>query len=131
MAQPKDIQVYEYAKCTTCQKALKYLDAHKVRYQIRPIKEQAPSLAELKQMLEFLKARGGSIKSLFNTSGIQYRELNMSDKLKAGMSEKEALSLLSKNGMLVKRPFLLTSKNGAVGFKEDVWADLLGIGKSK
>lgn len=76
-------------------------------------------------MLEFLKADGGSLKDLFNTSGVQYRELKMSEKLKAGISESEALKLLSTNGKLVKRPFLLGKKNGTVGFKPEKFSKIL------
>jgi arsenate reductase len=77
-------------------------------------------------MLGFVKARGGSIKNLFNTSGVQYRELGISDKLKAGMNEGEALKLLAGNGKLIKRPFVLIGdRDGCVGFKTEEWASLL------
>ena len=82
-------------------------------------------MTELKKMLDYLKAEGETFKKLFNTSGVQYRELNISEKLKSGMTEKEAIELLSKNGKLIKRPFLLTDTSGTVGFKEDVWKRLL------
>ncbi len=72
-----------------------------------------------------LENAGLSIKNLFNTSGVQYRELKISEKLKAGMSEADALKLLSQNGKLIKRPFLLTAKSGAVGFDEASWAKLI------
>lgn len=119
------VKVYEYAGCSTCRNALKYLDAKGVKYQRVPIVDQPPTTAELKKMLEFVKKDGGSFKNLFNTSGVQYRELGISEKIKAGMTEDEALKLLAKNGKLIKRPFLLTSKGGAVGFKQDVWSVLL------
>ena len=89
------------------------------------IVEQPPTVAELKQMLVYLKADGKTFKNLFNTSGIQYREQNISEKIKAGMSEQEAIQLLSQNGKLIKRPFLLTDKNGTVGFQEDIWEKLV------
>ncbi len=114
-------KVYEYAKCSTCQNAVKFLEQKKVQFERLPIKDQPPTVTELKKMLGFLQAAGGSIKNLFNTSGIQYRELKMADKLKAGMSDKDALSLLSQNGMLVKRPFLLGDEIGLVGFKAEAW----------
>lgn len=76
-------------------------------------------------MLEYLKKDGGTFKNLFNTSGVQYRELKISDKIKAGMTEAEAIKLLSQNGKLIKRPFLLGADNGTVGFKQDVWTRLL------
>lgn len=76
-------------------------------------------------MLEILKAKGGSLKDLFNTSGVQYRELKMSEKIKSGLTETEAIKLLSGNGKLIKRPFLLTKNDGTVGFKEDQWKKIL------
>lgn len=119
------IKVYEYKNCSTCQKALRFLDAKKVSYERVSIVEEPPSLEELKRMLAHLKARGGTFKNLFNTSGVQYRELKISDQIKAGLSEKAALDLLSQNGKLVKRPFLLLSSDGAVGFNEANWTQLL------
>jgi len=117
-------KIYQYKSCSTCQQALKFLDKKKANYEAIPIIDQPPSLAELKQMLTFLKRDGGTFKNLFNTSGVVYREQKISDKIKAGMTEAEALTLLSKNGKLIKRPFLLTEKNGAVGFKEEIWRKL-------
>jgi len=119
------ITVYEYQKCSTCQKALKFLDSHEVAYKRVPIVEQPPSEKDLKRMLGFLKARGGSFKNLFNTSGEKYRELKIGDKIKAGLSEDQALKLLAENGKLIKRPFLLASEDGTVGFKEDEWRRIL------
>ena len=119
------IKVYEYKNCSTCQKALKYLEAKKIPFERRPIVDQPPTLAELKRMLELLKRDGGSARNLLNTSGQQYRELGMAEKLKAGMSEAEILKLLAGNGKLIKRPFMLTETSGAVGFKRDVWDKLV------
>lgn len=118
------LKIYEYKKCSTCVKALKFLDQKKVKYEALPIVDQPPSVAELKKMLCFLKENGGSFKSLFNTSGIQYRELGIAEKFKSGMTEAEAIQLLSKNGKLVKRPFALSEKTGTVGFKEPEWKKL-------
>jgi arsenate reductase len=118
------VKVYEYKACSTCVKALKYLDSKKVAYTAIPIVEQPPTLSELKLMLGYIKSADGTFKNLFNTLGVQYRELKISDKIKAGMTEEEALKLLSKNGKLIKRPFLLTKNSGTVGFKEDVWKKL-------
>ncbi len=106
-------------------KALKFLDAKKIAYEKIPIVDKPPTVSELKTMLEYLKADGGTFKNLFNTSGIQYRELNISEKIKNVLTEKEAVELLSKNGKLIKRPFLLTEKSGTVGFKEDQWKKIL------
>lgn len=119
------IKVFEYANCSTCKKALKFLEAKKIAFERIPIVDRPPSVAELKTMLVYLKANGGDLKNLFNTSGVQYRELGMAEKLKNGLSEKEAIDLLSKNGKLIKRPFLLTSKTGLVGFKEEDWKKAL------
>lgn len=119
------MKVYEYKNCSTCQKALKYLDGKKVAYEKLPIVEQPPSASELKKMLGYLEKRGGTFKNLFNTSGLQYRELKISDKLKDGMTEAEALKLLAANGKLIKRPFLLTDKDGTVGFKQEEWSKLI------
>lgn len=113
------MKVYQYSKCSTCKKTLKFLDSQKISYKTFPIFEQPPSLAELKKMLGYLKKSGGSLKKLFNTSGIQYRELGIAQKIKDGMSESEALELLEKNGRLIKRPFILTDKSGTVGFNEE------------
>ncbi|MNK70230.1 Regulatory protein MgsR [compost metagenome] len=116
------LKVYEYAKCSTCVKALKFLDAKKVKYEKLPIVDKAPSQKELKEMLGALKERGGSIRNLFNTSGVMYKEMKMTDKLPT-MSEAEALKLLSENGKLVKRPFVIGDKAHLVGFKEDEWKE--------
>ncbi|KHD89011.1 MAG: ArsC family transcriptional regulator [Bdellovibrio sp. ArHS] len=114
------LKVYEYAKCSTCVKALKFLDAKKVKYEKLPIVDKAPSQKELKEMLGALKARGGSIRNLFNTSGVMYKEMKLSEKLPS-MTETEAIKLLSENGKLVKRPFVISEKIHLVGFKEDEW----------
>jgi len=110
------VRVYEYEKCSTCRQALKFLDARKTAYKRVAIVEQPPTVAELKAMLAFT----GDLKRLFNTSGVVYRELGMGEKLKT-MSEREALELLSKNGRLVKRPFVLLADRGLLGFKEEEW----------
>ena len=85
------------------------------------IVDQPPTITELKAMLKHLD---GNLKKLFNTSGIQYRELGMSEKLKT-LSEAEALQILSKNGKLIKRPFLLGKQTGTVGFNEAEWKNIL------
>lgn len=120
------MKAYLYKNCDTCRKAQKFLDARKISYEEIPIVETPPSPSELKRMLGYLKGRGGSLKNLFNTSGQAYRELKISEKLQKGMTESEALSLLAKNGKLIKRPFLLTDGDGTVGFKEAEWKSLLG-----
>ena len=114
------IRVYTYENCDTCRKALKFLAARDVELQVVPIREQPPAKAELMRMLAHV---GGELRKLFNTSGRDYKALGMKDRL-PGMSEAEGLDLLSKNGNLVKRPFLLTGKGGAVGFNEMEWREL-------
>ena len=119
------VKVYEYANCSTCKKALKFLDTKKVDYSKIAIVDKPPTEAELKKMLQYLKAEGKTIKNLFNTSGQVYREMNMSEKLKTDISETELIKLLSKNGKLIKRPFILADDTGTVGFNEDEWKKLV------
>lgn len=112
----------EYPKCSTCQKAKKWLDAQGVTYTDRHIVEQNPTAEELAQWL----ARSGlPLKRFFNTSGMKYRELGLSAKLPT-MSEEEQLALLATDGMLVKRPLLVGEDFVLVGFKESEWAARLG-----
>src|SRR5262245_2358327 len=108
----KKVRIYEYAKCSTCRNALKFLDRSDVPYEKVSILETPPTRAELKKMLA---AQGGNIKKLFNTSGEVYREKKIGDKLKT-MTVDDALDLLASNGKLVKRPFVLTDDTGLVGF---------------
>jgi len=115
------LKIYQYPKCSTCRKALKFLDANNISYTSIDITEKPPTKTELKQML---KHQNGELRKLFNTSGVQYRELKIKDKLPT-MSEVEALDLLSQNGKLIKRPFLLSNTTGFVGFKEDAWSEQL------
>ena len=98
------IKIYTYKNCDTCRRALKFLEARGVACDVIPIREQPPALSGLKQML---KAYGGQVRKLFNTSGQDYQRLHLKDKLPL-MSEDEALQLLARNGYLVKRPFLLS-----------------------
>lgn len=116
--------VFEYKNCSTCKSALKYLDAKGIAYTKHPIVDEPPTVIQLKKMLTHLKAKGKTLKNLFNTSGEQYRALKISDRLAAGMTEAEALELLSQNGKLIKRPFLLTPKDGTVGFRNEAWDEL-------
>ena len=111
----------EYPKCTTCKKAKKWLDEHGIVYTDRNIKEENPALDELK---EFLNKSGLPIRKFFNTSGMLYREMGLKDKLDS-MTEEEMLSLLSTDGMLVKRPLIVTEKAVLVGFKEKEWEETL------
>ena len=110
------IKVYEYNRCGTCRNALKYLDAKGVDYTAIPIRETPPTIEELNFMLE----KTGELKKLLNTSGQDYRKLNMKDKVKE-LSEDEVLKLLTENGNLIKRPFVVGKEFGITGFKEDQW----------
>jgi len=106
-----------YPKCTTCQKARKWLDANGVVYDERHIKDNNPTIDELKV---WHKQSGLPLKRFFNTSGLQYKALNLKEKLPA-MSEEEQFELLASDGMLVKRPLLIGDGFVLVGFKEDEW----------
>lgn len=114
------LKVYAYKNCATCQKALKFLEGR--TYELLPIVEQPPSLAELEQMVGYLD---GDFRKLFNTSGQLYRELGVAARLKGGMTQQQALELLAGHGKLIKRPFLLSDSGGAVGFNEARWRELL------
>lgn len=114
---------YAHPKCSTCQRAREWLQKHGVAFAEKDIRTTPPSLAELRTML---KAQGGKLSRLGNTSGIEYRALGLSAKLPT-MTEDEALRVFAGNGMLVKRPFLLGSGVALTGFKEPAWsAALLG-----
>jgi len=110
------IDFYGYDGCSTCRKALKFLDAKKVSYKKIAIVDSPPTTSELKKMLKYV----GELKKLFNTSGMLYREMKISQKLPK-MTDAEAITLLSKHGKLIKRPFLLGKDFGLVGFKEEEW----------
>lgn len=108
-----------YPKCTTCQKAKKWLDDNNIEYELRDIKLENPTLQELK---EWYEQSGLPIKRFFNTSGLLYKSLDLKNKLPQ-MSENEMLSLLSSDGMLVKRPILVGEGLILVGFKESEWKE--------
>lgn len=111
----------EYSKCTTCRKAKKWLKSHEITFTDRPIKEEAPTYDELKA---WQSKSGLPLKKFFNTSGQLYRSLGLKDKLPS-MSEEEQLRLLSSDGMLVKRPIVITENAVLVGFKEADWEKIL------
>lgn len=110
----------EYPKCTTCQKAKKWLEDRHIEYISRHIKEERPSFEELK---DWWKKSGQPLKKFFNTSGLLYKELGLKDKLPQ-MSEEAQLNLLASDGMLVKRPLLIGEDFVKIGFKETQWEDL-------
>ena len=111
-----------YSKCTTCQKAKKWLDEKNISYQERAIKAENPGYEDLK---DWLAVSGLPVKKFFNTSGLLYKEMNLKDRLPQ-MSEDEQLRLLASDGMLVKRPLLIGGDWVLVGFKETEWSEKLG-----
>ena len=111
----------EYPKCTTCIKAKKYLDAKKAKYEDRHIKDNNPTKEEL---TKWIKKYNIEIKKLFNTSGMKYRELGLKEKL-PNMTDEEKINLLATDGMLVKRPLLITDNNIVIGFKEKEYENIL------
>ena len=111
----------EYPKCSTCQKAKKWLENNNISFEDRHIIEKNPTEEEL---TKWIQLSGKEIKRWFNTSGLKYKSLNLKDKL-PNMSDKEKIKLLASDGMLVKRPILVTDKGILIGFKEAEWKDLL------
>lgn len=111
-----------YPKCTTCQKARAFLDARNVSYSLRDIKLENPSAEELR---DWWGKSGLPLKKFFNTSGLQYKALNLKDKL-PDMTEAEQLTLLAADGMLVKRPILVGADFVLVGFRQTEWEEKLG-----
>lgn len=110
-----------YHKCTTCQRAKKWLDDNKIEYELRDIKLENPTFEEL---TEWYNKSGLPIKKFFNTSGLLYKSLDLKNKLPQ-MSEEEMLKLLATDGMLVKRPILIGNNFVLVGFKEAEWVKKL------
>ena len=110
-----------YPKCTTCQKAKKWLDDNKIEYELRDIKLNNPTLEEL---TEWYKKSGLPLKKFFNTSGLLYKSMDLKNKL-PDMTEDEMLQLLSTDGMLVKRPILVGNDFVLTGFKESEWSEKL------
>lgn len=110
-----------YSKCSTCKKAKKWLDDHGISYDDREIKTENPTVVELKSWHE---KSGLPLKRFFNTSGLLYKELKLKEKLPE-MSEDEQYQLLASDGMLVKRPLVITDQAVLVGFKETQWEETL------
>ena len=115
------MQFIQYAKCTTCQKAKKWLDEHHVEDLDRPIKEQNPTAEEL---ADWHRRSGLPLKKFFNTSGLLYKSMNLKDRLPA-MTEAEQITLLASDGMLVKRPLVVGEDFVLVGFKPAEWEEIL------
>ena len=110
-----------YPKCTTCQRAKKWLDDNKIEYKLRDIKEDNPRLAEL---TAWHKTSGLPLKKFFNTSGLLYKSMELKDNLST-MTEEEQLNLLATDGMLVKRPLVIGKDFVLIGFKESEWSEKL------
>ncbi|MGB4984621.1 MAG: Spx/MgsR family RNA polymerase-binding regulatory protein [Erysipelotrichaceae bacterium] len=115
------LQVYCYPKCSTCAKAIKYLDDHHISYEYHNIKECPPSFDLLIKVIE---NNGYDLKKYFNTSGLVYKELELKDKFSSYTFD-ELVEMLSKNGMLIKRPFLVNKYDVVLGFKEKEYVDFL------
>lgn len=110
-----------YPKCTTCKKAQKWLDENNIEYTLRDIKTESPNFDELQK---WHQVSGKPLKKFFNTSGLIYRAMELKDKLPK-MSETEMLELLSTDGMLVKRPLLVSDDFVLIGFKQSEWEEIL------
>lgn len=110
----------EYPKCSTCKKAKKWLEENNIDFVDRNIVAETPTQDELSKWIE---RSGQDIKKWFNTSGLKYKELNLKDKLVC-MSDKEKIELLASDGMLIKRPFLISDKGIFTGFKEEKWEEI-------
>lgn len=119
------LKVYCYSKCTTCKKALKWLNDNGIRYELSDIKTDHPDEASLRK---YHKLSGLPLKRFFNTSGIRYREMELSKKL-TDMPEDEQFALLAADGMLVKRPMVIGDGFVLVGFKEEEWKEKMLIHK--
>ena len=113
------MKVLVYRKCSTCQKALKWLDAHGISFEERAMVEEHPTYEELK---EWYEKSGMPLKKFFNTSGNLYKQMNLKDKLK-DRSEEEQLKLLATDGMLVKRPLVVGTDFVLTGFREKEWEE--------
>jgi len=109
-----------YSKCSTCQKAKKFLDQKEISYQIRDLKEQPLTIHEIQELLQKYKV---DLKKLWNTSGILYREKNLKEVLQT-MNDDEKIKLLASDGMLVKRPIFIGNDRVWIGFKEKEWEEI-------
>lgn len=111
----------EYPKCSTCQKAKKWLETNNIIYEDRHIVEDNPTIDELSI---WIKRSNKEIKGWFNISGLKYKELNLKEKL-PNMPDEEKIKILASNGMLVKRPIVISDNGILIGFKEEEWKDVL------
>ena len=111
------VKVYCYNRCTTCQKAIKWLDSNNIKYELVDLKLNSPKYEEIKGYYELSNL---PLRKFFNTSGLLYKELGLSTKLD-NLSDNEKLDLLSSDGMLIKRPLLIKNNKVLLGFKEEDW----------
>ena len=111
----------EYPKCSTCKKAKKWLEENNIEFEDRNIVEETPTVKEL---TEWIKKSKEDVRRWFNTSGLKYKELNLKEKLLT-MNEEEKITLLASDGMLIKRPLVISDKGILVGFKEEKWKEML------
>ena len=111
----------EYQKCSTCKNAKKWLDDNKIEYIDRNIIIEVPTKEEL---TKWIQKSGKDIKKWFNTSGLKYKRLNLKEKL-LEMTDEEKINLLSSDGMLIKRPIIVTEKEILVGFKKEEWEEII------
>lgn len=111
----------EYPKCSTCKKAKKWLEENNIEFEDRNIVEETPTVKEL---TEWIKKSKEDVRRWFNTSGLRYKELNLKEKLLT-MNEEEKIALLASDGMLIKRPLVISDKGILVGFKEEKWKEML------
>ena len=111
----------EYPKCSTCKKAKKWLEENNIEFEDRNIVEETPTVKEL---TEWIKKSKEDVRRWFNTSGLRYKELNLKEKLLT-MNEEEKIALLASDGMLIKRPLVISDKGILVGFKEEKWKKML------
>lgn len=115
------LKIYTLSNCESCRRAVKWLRAHALAFEERPIRETPPTAAELRTMLA---AQGGEVRRLFNTSGRDYREQKLGERV-SDLTPAAAVALLTANGNLVKRPFLIGTDVALVGFNETAWAKAL------
>ena len=113
--------IYAYKNCESCRKALKWLAENGIEHEVKAIRETPPTVEELTTAMKYFS---GDLRRLFNTSGTDYRDLGIKNKL-SSMSEEEAIAMLSKNGNLVKRPFLIGDGKVITGFKPEIWQNAL------
>ena len=116
----KEYIFIQYPKCSTCQKAKKFLDENNIKYTDRNIITETPTYEELK---EWIEKSGLTVNKFFNTSGLLYRDMNLKEELKS-CSDDEKIKILSSNGMLIKRPILITKDGILLGFKIEEWEQL-------